>query len=137
MDKFKVIVEADQQTLCQVNILFWDNNTQRKSTQHKDNNSDQRTDKYSFRIVLGRIINILYVDTAHLHTCIKQEDTGSKHQIIELREIGEEITVEVHVGMTAHRQVNNSENDQQGSGKDRTDDTTYFSHFTNPTQTFQ
>ena len=112
MDKFKVIIEADQQTLCQVNILFRDNNTQCESTQHKDNNSDQRTDKYSFRVVLGRIINILNVDTAHLHTCIKQEDTGSKHQVIELREIGEKITVEVHVGMTAHSQVNNTKKNQ-------------------------
>ena len=48
------------------------------------------------------------MNTAHFHTGIKKEDTGSKHQVIELRKVGEEIAVEVHVGMTAGSQVHDT-----------------------------
>ena len=97
MDKFKVVIETYQQTLCQVNVFLRNDNTQRESTEHEDKNSDQRTDKYSLRIVLGWIFHIFHVDTAHFHTGIKQEDTGSKHQVIELRKVRKEIAMEVHV----------------------------------------
>ena len=39
-----------------------------EGSQYEDKNSDQRTDKYGFLIVLGRVLYVFYVDTAHFHT---------------------------------------------------------------------
>ena len=41
------------------------------------------------------------MDTAHFHTGIEEEDTGSKHHVVEVRQVGEEAAVEIQVGVSA------------------------------------
>ena len=77
------------------------------------------------------------MDTAHFHTGIKQEDTGSKNDIIEVGKVGEEAAVEIHIGMSAACQINDSQDNQQGSRDNCTDHTTDFGNFTYPAHTFQ
>ena len=108
MDKFKIVVKTNQQTLRQINIFLRDNDTQCECSQHEDQHGNQRTDKHSLRIIDGRIFDIFHMDTPHFHTSIKKEYTGRKYQIIELREVGEEIAVEVHIGMTAGSQIHDT-----------------------------
>ena len=108
----KVVVEADQQALSQVDILFRDNDTQCESTQYEDGNCDGCTDKYSLRIIFGRILHILHMDTAHFHTGIEKENTGCKYQIVEITEIGEEVTVKVHLTLSARCQIDNCQHHQ-------------------------
>ena len=46
--------------------------------------------------------------TAHFHTGIKQEDTGSKNDIIEVGKVGEEAAVEIHIGLSSSCQIDNT-----------------------------
>ena len=112
MDITEVVVEAYQQTLCKADILGRNNDTQSECTQHEDKHRNQRADKHSLRIVLGRIVDILHVDTAHLHTCIKEEDTCGEHHIVKVRQVREEAAVEVHIGMSARSKVDDTEYNQ-------------------------
>ena len=64
MDILEVIIKTYQQALSQVDILFGNNDPQCESAKYEDDYSNSRTDEYSFRIVLGRIFYVFYVDTA-------------------------------------------------------------------------
>ena len=112
MDVTEVIVETYQQALCKADVLGRNNDTQSECTQHEDKYRNQCADKHSLRIVFGRIVYILHVDTAHLHTCIKEEDTCGKHHIVKVRQVGEKAAVEVHIGMSACGEVDNAEDNQ-------------------------
>ena len=101
MDILEVIIKTYQQALSQVDILFGNNDPQCEGAEHEDDYGNSRTDEYSFRIVLGRIFYVFYVDTAHFHTGIEQEDTGSQHQVVEVAEVGEKVAVEVHLALSA------------------------------------
>ena len=94
MDILEVIIKAYQQTLCQVDVLFGNDDPQCEGAEHEDDHGDSRTDEYGFRIVLGRIFHVFYVDTAHFHTGIEQEDAGSQYQVVEVAEVGEEVAEE-------------------------------------------
>ena len=55
MDVLEVIVETNQQALCQTDVFGRNDNTQCESTQYENDNCDSCTDKYCFRIILGGI----------------------------------------------------------------------------------
>ena len=77
------------------------------------------------------------MDTTHFHTGIKQEDTGRKNNIIEVGKIREEAAVEIHVGLSAGCQINDAQDNQQGSRDNCTDHTTDLGYLTYPAHTFQ
>ena len=52
------------------------------------------------------------MDTAHFHTGIEKENTGCKYQIVEITEIGEEVTVKVHLTLSARCQIDNCQHHQ-------------------------
>lgn len=91
MDILEVIIKAYQQTLCQVDVLFGNDDPQCEGAEHEDDHGDSRTDEYGFRIVLGRIFHVFYVDTAHFHTGIEQEDAGSQYQLSKLLKSGKKL----------------------------------------------
>ena len=137
MDILEVIIKTYQQALSQVDILFGNNDPQCEGAKYEDDYSNSRTDEYSFRIVLGRIFYVFYVDTAHFHTGIEQEDTGSQHQVVEVAEVGEKVTVEVHLALSAGGKVNHRQYHQQAGRNNRTYHTAYFGHFAYPAHAFQ
>ena len=137
MDVLEVIVETNQQALCQTDVFGRNDNTQCESTQHENDNCDSCTDKYCFRIILGGIFYILNVDTAHFHTGIKEEDTCGEYDVVEVRQIGEEAAVEVQIGVSACSQINDPQDNQQGCRDNGTNHTTDFGNFTYPSHTFQ
>ena len=137
MDILEVIIKAYQQTLCQVDVLFGNDDPQCEGAEHEDDYGDSRTDEYGFRIVLGRIFHVFYVDTAHFHTGIEQEDAGSQYQVVEVAEIGEEVAVKVHLALSAGSKVNHRQHHQQAGRNDRTYHTAYFGHFAYPAHAFQ
>ncbi len=53
------------------------------------------------------------MDTAHFHTGIEEEDTGSKHHVVEVGQVGEEAAVEIQVGVSASGKVDNTQDNQQ------------------------
>ena len=137
MDILEVIIKAYQQTLCQVDVLFGNDDPQCEGAEHEDDHGDSRTDEYGFRIVLGRIFHVFYVDTAHFHTGIEQEDAGSQHQVVEVAEVGEKVTVEVHLALSAGGKVNHRQYHQQAGRNNCTYHTAYFGHFAYPAHAFQ
>ena len=137
MDILEVIIKAYQQTLCQVDVLFGNDDPQCEGAEHEDDHGDSRTDEYGFRIVLGRIFHVFYVDTAHFHTGIEQEDAGSQYQVVEVAEVGEEVAVKVHLALSAGSKVNHRQHHQQAGRNDRTYHTAYFGHFAYPAHAFQ
>ena len=51
--------------------------------------------------VYKRQFHVFYMDTAHFHTGIEQEDAGSQYQVVEVAEVGEEVAVKVHLALSA------------------------------------
>ena len=132
----EIIVETHQQALRQADVFCRNNDTEGKSAQYKDYDCDQRTDEYRFRIVLGGIVYILHMDTAHFHSGIEEEDTCGKHHIVKIRQVREETAVEVHVGVAARSEIDNAQNNQQGRRDDSTDHATHLCHFSYPAHAF-
>ena len=137
MNVFEVIIKAYQQALGQVDILLGNDDPQCEGAEHEDDHGDSCTDEYGFRIVLGRIFHVFYMDTAHFHTGIEQEDAGSQHQIVEVAEVGEEAAVKVHLALPAGSKVDHGQYHQQAGRNNRTYHTACFGHFAYPAHAFQ
>ena len=136
-DEVKVSVEAHQQALGQVDFALRDDNTEREGAQDENQYRNERTDKYGLRIVDRRIIDILHVDTAHLHTGIEEEDARCQHQVVEVAEIGEEIALEVELRMSATGEINNSQHHQQACRNDGAHQTANLRDLAYPRHPFQ
>ncbi len=76
--------------------------------------------------------DVFYVDTAHFHTGIEEEDTGSKHHVVEVRQVGEEAAVEVQVGVSAGGKVDDTQDNQQCGRNNGPDQAADLCHFTYP-----
>ena len=72
------------------------------------------------------------MDTAHFHTGIEEEDTGSKHHVVEVRQVGEEAAVEVQVGVSTGGKVDNTQDNQQCGRDNSPDQAADLCHFTYP-----
>ena len=136
-DEVKVSVEAYQQALSQVDFALRDDDTEREGAQDENQYRNERTDKYGLRIVDRRIIDILHVDTAHLHTSIEEEDTRCQHQVVEVAEIGEEIALKVELRMSATDKINNRQHHQQTCRNNGTYQTANLRYLAYPRHPFQ
>ena len=123
--------------MCQVDVFFRDDDTQREGTQHENQYRYKRTDQDGFRIVLGRVIDFLHMDTAHFHTGIKQEDTGCQHEVVEVGKVREKASVEIHVRSSTSHEVDNRQHHQQACRNNRTYQTAHFRYLAYPRHPFQ
>ena len=133
----EIVVEAHQQRLREADVLGRDDEAQRESTQHEDADRYERTDDDGLGVVPRRVLHVHDVYTHHLHTRIEQEDTAGQHQVVEFRQVGEETLRHVHVVVSAGRNVDDAQQDQQASGNDRTDHTAPFADLADPSQALE
>ena len=137
MQILKIIVEADQQALRQVDVLGRNDEAQRESAQNENADRNQRADENGLRIVLARILDVHHMNTHHLHARVKQEDSGSQHQVVELGQIGKEPLAHIHVVVASRTQIDDAQNDQQTRRNDRSDHTPDFGNLADPRQSLQ
>ena len=137
MQVLEVVVETDQQRLRQADVLGRNDEAQREGAQHEDADRDERTDDDGFRVVFRRIVHVHHVNTHHLHTRVEEEDTAGQHQVVELRQVGEETLRHVHLVVTARGDVDDAQQNEQSGGYDRADHTAPFADFPDPAQTFE
>ena len=52
------------------------------------------------------------MNTHHLHTGVEEEDATCQHEVVEVREVGEEALIHVEVVLTTHNKVGDGEDDK-------------------------
>lgn len=114
----EVVVEADEQRLRQADVLGRDDEAQREGAQHEDADRDERADDDGARVVARRIAHLHHVDAHHLHAGVEEEDAAGEHQVVELRQVGEEALRHVHVVVAARGDVDDAQHDEQSGGDD-------------------
>ena len=137
LDEVEIVVESDQQTLGEVDVFLRDDDAQRKGAQHEDEHRDGRADEYRLGVVFRGVVDVFHVDTAHLHTGIEEEDAGGQHQVVEVGEVGQEATREVHLRLAAHGQIDDGQNHQQPGRNDGTHQTAHLGHLAYPVEPLQ
>ena len=137
MEIIKIVVEAYQKTLCQVDIILRYDETEWVCSENEDNHCHESAYEHRLWITLGRIVHLLDVDTGHFHTSIEKEDTWSKDEVVQFGKVRPETAAQVHLNLAAGCPIEDTEDDKKSSRDDSTDETADFRHLANPTETFQ
>ena len=137
MKHAEIIVEAHEQTLHEVDILGGNDHAQSISAQNKDGHCSQGSDDHGLRIVDRRILDLPHVDARHLHTCIEKEYGDSKHYVVELGEVRNEVAVPVHLRLPTRGEINHPAYHKEYDRDNRADDTADLRHFSYPTHSFE
>ena len=130
----EVVVEADEQRLRQADVLGRDDEAQREGAQHEDADRDERADDDGPRVVARRVAHLHHVDAHHLHAGVEEEDAAGEHQVVELRQVGEESLRHVHVVVAARGDVDHAQHDEQPGGDDGADHAAPLADFADPVQ---
>ncbi len=97
MEGAHIVVEPYQQALNKVNVFCRYDYPECIGAEYENQHCDQCSTEHGFRIIDRRVLYVAHMYARHLHACIEEEYRCRQHNIVEVGEVGDEISVEIHL----------------------------------------